>query len=296
MKFSEKLKSFFGIKNELTDEFFDDLLDLLVEGDFGVSLASQSVEELQVRCKKEKITTPEKAKELFRMILHAYIANSVREDNQFRDGALNVILLLGVNGVGKTTTAAKLACLFSKEAKPLLAAGDTFRAAAIDQLVIHGERLGVRVVAHKQHGDTAAVIYDALEAARAGNYNPLIADTAGRMHTKSALVEELKKIDRVIERFKTQDGSAKAIHYLKYLVLDATTGSNAFVQAETFSEAIRIDGVVLTKMDSSAKGGIVFALAAKLCLPVLFICDGEKYENLKDFDAEKFIQTFLGFE
>ncbi|MDR3301331.1 MAG: signal recognition particle-docking protein FtsY [Spirochaetaceae bacterium] len=288
MSFSDRIKSFFGIKTGLTDAFFEDLQDLLVEGDFGAALAVQCVDALQARAKKEKISTAEEARKLLALILCEYLAVEKQENKLFSAAEPTAILLLGVNGVGKTTTAAKFACLFKKNAKPLLAAADTFRAAAIDQLILHGERLDVRVVAHKQHGDAAAVVFDALEAAKAGNYNPVIADTAGRMHTKSALVEELKKIDRVVARFDAQ------MRYLKYLVLDSTTGSNAFVQAETFHEAVKLDGVVLTKMDSSAKGGIVFSLAAKLRLPVLFVCDGEKYENLHQFNADEYIREFLG--
>jgi fused signal recognition particle receptor len=301
MTFADKIKSFFGGKPELTEEFFEGLGDLLVEGDFGASLAMQAVEELQARCKKEKITTAGEARKLLSVLLGEYLARGERETARCEDGAFNVILLLGVNGVGKTTTAAKLAWHFKTgqpAAKPLLAAADTFRAAAIDQLVIHGERLGVRVVAHKQHGDAAAVVYDALDAANSGGYNPVIADTAGRMHTKSALVEELKKIDRVVDRFKIQEDAkgtgGKKIRYLKYLVLDATTGSNAFAQAETFNDAVRLDGVILTKLDSSAKGGIIFALAARLNLPVRYTGNGEKYENLSPFNAETYIAEFLG--
>jgi fused signal recognition particle receptor len=192
--------------------------------------------------------------------------------------------------VGKTTTAAKLAdrCRAFHKRKPLLAAADTFRAAAVDQLKIHGERLGVRVVAHKQGGDPAAVVYDAIEAAQAGGGDLIIADTAGRMHTKSALVEELKKIDRVME------SKAASSRYIKWLVLDATTGRNALAQAETFHGAVALDGVILTKFDSGAKGGVVFSLASELRLPVVFICDGEKYENLRPFESHTYTREFIG--
>jgi fused signal recognition particle receptor len=201
-----------------------------------------------------------------------------------------VILLLGVNGVGKTTAAAKL-CAYYAAYRPVLAAADTFRAGAIDQLKRHGERLGARVVAHKSGGDPAAVVFDAIKAAVADGSRLVIADTAGRMHTKKALVEELKKIDRVIQ---TADNSKGEIVCLKYLVLDATTGRNAVAQAEIFHEAVKLDGVILSKTDSTAKGGVVFSLAGKFALPAVFLCNGEQYENMSVFDAERFVANFLG--
>jgi fused signal recognition particle receptor len=184
-----------------------------------------------------------------------------------------------------------LAFFSQKNGKVILAAADTFRAAAIDQLKIHGERLGIRVVHHNQGGDPAAVIYDALEAAIAGGYRTLIADTAGRMHTKSALVEELKKIDRVIQ---SKTAAPLRVKTSRYLVIDSTTGGNAFVQAETFHNAVKLDGVILTKVDSGAKGGVLFPLASKLKLPAIFICNGEKYENFAPFNAENYVRGFLG--
>ena len=169
-----------------------------------------------------------------------------------------------------------------------MAAARKVSAAAIDQLKIHGERLGVRVVAHQHGGDPAAVIYDALEAAHAGGGDLIIADTAGRMHTKSALVEELKKIDRVVE------SRAAGCDYIKYLVLDATTGRNALAQAEIFNDAVSPNGVILTKYDSSARGGTVFSLAEDLGLPVVFICTGEKYGDMETFDPRRYAEEFTG--
>jgi fused signal recognition particle receptor len=291
MRFFDKLKSFFGVKVELTDEFFDALTDILVEGDFGASLAVQTVDELRVRCKSAKVTEGAGARALLADILAEDIALAPPPAPP-PPNTLSVLLLLGVNGVGKTTTAAKLAAAATKRhAKPLLAAADTFRAAAIEQLQLHGQRLSVRVVAQQQHGDAAATVFDALSAAIAGNYNPLIVDTAGRMHTKNALTEELKKIDRIIDRFQKPDSTQIAPR--KYLVLDATTGANAFAQAETFSTAMHVDGVVLTKMDSTAKGGIVFSLAVKLHLPVVYVCTGERYDDIAPFDARAFVGEFL---
>lgn len=290
--FAQRLKKFFGIQHVVSESLFEELTDLLVEGDFGAAGAYKTVDTLRALCKKEKIADAEGvrqglAKLLEELLLEPRQGAAVSLD--IPKGTLQVILLLGVNGVGKTTTAAKLAAQYrSQHKKPILAAADTFRAAAIDQLKIHGERLGVRVVAHKHGGDPAAVIYDAIEAARSGGGDLIIADTAGRMHTKSALVEELKKIDRVVE------AKAAGARYIKWLVLDATTGRNALVQAATFHQAVALDGVILTKYDSSAKGGVVFSLAEELQVPVIFICTGEKYPDIHPFDPHRYVQEFVG--
>jgi fused signal recognition particle receptor len=290
MKFAERLKSFFSASAALSDDFFEELSDLLVEGDFGAAEAYKTAEVLRERCKKEKIVSPEAAREQLAGLLEDMLKNGVRRPAVPDGGGLAVMLLLGVNGVGKTTTAAKLAALYRDRygRKPILAAADTFRAAAIDQLKIHGERLNMRVVAHRQGGDPAAVVYDAVEAARAGGGDLIIADTAGRMHTKAALVEELKKIDRVVE---SRAGNAP---YLKWLVLDATTGRNALAQAETFHGAVKLDGVILTKFDSGAKGGVVFSLAEELRLPTLFLCEGESYGDIRPFDPHEYAREFAG--
>ncbi|MDR1955642.1 MAG: signal recognition particle-docking protein FtsY [Treponema sp.] len=288
--FAERLKKFFGIQDAVSESLFEDLTDLLVEGDFGAAGAYKTTEALRSLCKKEKITEAEGVRKALVRLLEGLLRESCAAvSTDLPAGTLQVILLLGVNGVGKTTTAAKLADRYRfQHKKPILAAADTFRAAAIDQLKIHGERLGVRVVAHKHGGDPAAVVYDAIEVARSGGGDLIIADTAGRMHTRSALVEELKKIDRVVE--------AKAVgaQYLKWLVLDATTGRNALVQAETFHQAVALDGVILTKYDSSAKGGVVFSLAEELRLPVVFIGNGEKYQDIAPFDPRSYSQEFAG--
>ena len=284
MKFGEKIKNFFLGKSAVNEELFDDLCDILIEGDFGPAEAYKTVEVLKERCKKDSAgVIPAKLAELLeeelRKVQPAFCALPDK---------LCAILLLGVNGVGKTTTAAKLSNFYSEKynKKTILAAADTFRAAAIDQLKIHGQKLNVRVIAHKQGGDPAAVVYDALEAAQSGGADVVIADTAGRMHTKSALVEELRKIDRVVE------SKAKDAFYLKYLVLDATTGRNAVAQAEIFHDAVKLDGIILTKYDSTAKGGAVFSLVSVLHLPVAYICTGEKYGDIEIFDPQKFAKEF----
>ena len=288
--FSEKLKSFFGLTKGLGEEEFEDLTDLLVEGDFGASGAYTLAQRLQAVCKKEGVSGGEDARKILCRLLSDILSAAPKPAITLQPDKLTIILMLGVNGVGKTTTSAKLAGYYmeTEKRKPILAAADTFRAAAINQLKIHGERLATRVVAHQHGGDPAAVIYDAIDAASAGAGDLIIADTAGRMHTKSALVEELKKIDRVVQ------SRAAGCDYIKYLVLDATTGRNALAQAEIFKEAVSPNAVILTKYDSSAKGGAVFSLAQEMALPVAYICDGEKYSDMAPFDPERYCKEFVG--
>jgi fused signal recognition particle receptor len=287
--FTERLKNFFGIGKTLSEEVFEDLTDLLVEGDFGAAEAYRISDKLKESCRKEKVGDGEGAKKILARLLEDILKKNEDPDLLLQGNELLVYLLLGVNGVGKTTTAAKLASRgLARKRRPILAAADTFRAAAIDQIKIHGQRLDIRVVAHQHGGDPAAVIYDALEAAKAGGGDLIIADTAGRMHTKASLVEELKKIDRVVE------SRASGCRYVKYLVLDATTGRNAIAQAEIFHEAVSLDGVILTKFDSSARGGAVFSLAEELGLPVVYLCTGEKYGDIRPFDAHAYAEEFVG--
>ena len=302
MNFAEKIKSFFTKAPAISPEFFEDLSDLLVEGDIGAKEAYTVSEILQNLCKKEKITAPEAARNRLAELLEGGLLAAPVFTPPV--DCLTVMLLLGVNGVGKTTTAAKLAAMYKAHYehlrcthedsgfKPVLAAADTFRAAAIDQLKIHGERLGIRVIAHQQGGDPAAVVYDAIDAS--GGTGIVIADTAGRMHTKSALVEELRKIDRVVE--SKSAGFAGRARYVKYLVLDATTGRNALAQAEIFCGAVSPDAAILAKYDSTAKGGVVFSLASDLRLPVAYLCTGEKYADIQPFDPHVFAREFAGIE
>jgi fused signal recognition particle receptor len=293
VKFGERIKNFFSGgagSSAVSDELLDDLCDLLIEGDFGAEQAYKTAELLKDLCKKEKVQdAPLKLAEILEGELRKAKPHEALSSNS---SEFTAVLILGVNGAGKTTTAAKLASLYKEQynKKTILAAADTFRAAAIDQLKIHGQKLDVRVVAHKQGGDPAAVVFDALEAAMSGGADVVIADTAGRMHTKSALVEELRKIDRVVEQ---KAGNAR---YLKYLVLDATTGRNAFAQAEVFHSAVALDGVILTKYDSTAKGGVVFSLATGLHLPVVYLCTGEKYGDIEIFDPQKYAREFTGIQ
>jgi fused signal recognition particle receptor len=291
--FAGKIRDFFRPKTAPAEEFFEDLADLLVEGDFGAAEAYAAAERLRDYARREKTADAGELRQVLARFLEETLAEAGRPALAGARGeGLDIVLLLGVNGVGKTTTAAKLASLFRDTGRrPVLAAADTFRAAAIPQLKIHGDRLGIRVVAHRQGGDPAAVVYDAIEAARAGAGDLIIADTAGRMHTRAALVEELKKIDRVVEAKAGQGGA-----YLKYLALDATTGRNALSQAEIFHGALSLDAVILTKYDSGAKGGVVFSLASALKLPVAYLCEGEKYQDIRPFEPQSFVREFTGLE
>jgi fused signal recognition particle receptor len=288
MGFADRIRSFFGLADLSGAEFFDDLADLLVEGDLGARLAQETAEALKSACRKGGIRGEAGIKLELKRILAGYARAVSIEPLPDR---LNVFLLLGVNGVGKTTTTAKLARHYLKGGKAtgaILAAGDTFRAAAIDQLKIHGERLGLRVVAQRPGSDPGAVLYDAIEAARAESIPLVLADTAGRMHTKTDLVRELEKIDRVI------GSRAPEANVRRLLAIDATTGQNGLRQAEIFGAAVKIDGLVLTKYDSTARGGIVLALARQLDLPTAFIGTGEAYEDLRPFETESFLDDFIG--
>lgn len=288
MNFADRIKALFGRKRSEEADFFEDLADLLVEGDLGAALAMEVSDELKASCRKKGITGESGIiRELKDILFHYGKEVSISPE----PGNLSIFLMLGVNGVGKTTTAAKLAKRFldsGASRKAILAAGDTFRAAAIDQLKIHGERLGIRVVAQQPGSDPGAVLFDAIEAAKAEGADLVIADSAGRMHTRQDLVRELGKIDRIIA------SRASSAQYRRLLVLDATTGQNGLRQAEVFSSAVPVDGLVLSKYDSSAKGGIVLALAKELGLPTAFLGTGEGYEALKAFHLDAFLDEFLG--
>lgn len=286
MGFADKIRAFFK-KSALDEEVFEDLADLLVEGDVGAAFAFELVDRLKEVCKKEKIDDLDSARTALRAILRPYALTKTFELDPSR---LNIVLVLGVNGVGKTTSCAKLGVWAQNQgfSNIVLAAGDTFRAAAVDQLKIHGERTGLRVVAQHQGADAAAVLWDSVEAAGAGRAGLVIADTAGRMHTRQDLVKELEKMDRIISQ------RAAGARYSKLLVLDATTGQNGMRQAETFDAAVSLDGVILSKYDSSAKGGMILSLARQFGLATLFIGTGEKYRDFAPFAPELFLDDFLG--
>ncbi|MCF0241062.1 MAG: signal recognition particle-docking protein FtsY [Treponema sp.] len=285
MGLGEKLKSLFG-KKSVDEEFFEDLTDLLVESDIGAKASYEIADELENICKKEKISDQDRIAEELKKIL---ISNVKQTSLEIIPDKVNVWMVLGVNGAGKTTSVAKLANYFKKNGVEnlVLASSDTFRAAAIEQLNYHGERVGVRVVSHQHGSDPSAVVFDACDAVRSKGPGLVIADTAGRLHNKENLVKELQKIDRIC-RQKADEGC-----YKKIIVLDCTTGQNAFRQAEVFNEAVDVDAIILTKYDSTAKGGVAVTIGRELNIPVAFICTGEHYDDISIFDAEKYVSDLV---
>lgn len=283
--FGEKIKNLFSSKKN-SAEFFDELTDLLIEGDIGAKLSVELTGSLEKICKEKKISGEEEILDELESLLLTF-AKTVKLEPE--ENKTNIFLLLGVNGVGKTTTAAKIANLYRKSGcSVVLAAADTFRAAAEEQLEMHGKNLDVRVIAHQHGSDPAAVVFDSAQAVSSRGGGLVIADTAGRLHNKENLVKELQKIEK-IARSKADENCCK-----KILVVDGTTGQNAVRQAEVFNEAVGIDAVVITKYDSTAKGGMIFSIGKEFGIPVAFVCTGEKYENIEEFNPQKFTKEFLG--
>ena len=276
------IKSLFT-RNKIGDEFYDELEEILISADISVTTAEETVEDLRAEAKKEKLKDEEYVVNLLKDILEDTLTRA--EIPQIEYPA--VIMLIGVNGVGKTTTVGKLADYFLRNKTVTVAAADTFRAAAADQLTIWADRAGVRIVKHEEGSDPSAVVFDAISSVKARGTDVLLVDTAGRLHVKANLMEELKKISRVIAR------EYPAAHVYKLLVLDATTGNNAINQARLFDEAVDLDGIVLTKLDSTAKGGFVISLCGELEIPVMFVGTGEKIGDLELFDPEQFIDSIL---
>jgi fused signal recognition particle receptor len=269
----------------IDDDTLEELEELLLESDMGVAIAEGALTHLRKLHKAGELT-PTNVTEA----LETYLSGQLGEKSpiQLREGELNIVMLVGVNGVGKTTTLGKLANRFQIQGKKVLvAAADTFRAAAIDQLVVWAERAGVEIVRHKEGGDAAAVVFDSLKASRARNVDVLLIDTAGRLHNKANLMEELRKIRKILDR------EAPDVPLEVLLVLDATTGQNGVRQAEVFTEATPLTGVILTKLDGTAKGGVVFGIRSQLGLPVKVVGLGEKVDDLKDFDPEVFVEALF---
>jgi len=285
-----RLASVFEQPRPIDDDLWDEIEDLLLQADVGVHTTDQLLEMMRNEVELGNATN---SKDLYRVLQDELVlslnevAPTSPEDMLPPRGELGVLLIVGVNGVGKTTSIAKLTDYFkSGGQRIMLAAGDTFRAAAIDQLKLWGDRVGVPVVAQNPGSDPGSVVFDALAAARARGADLLIVDTAGRLHTKINLMEELKKIRRVLERQNVS-------HVRTLLVLDASTGQNAIVQGRAFKEATGVDGLVLAKLDGTAKGGVVFAIVDELEIPVLFVGTGEQLGDLSEFDAQAFVRALF---
>ena len=280
---ASKLRMLFS-KNKLGDEFYEELEEILIASDVSYSTAQEVVERVKKRAMDERLKDQDYVISLLREILIDILEESEVEAPAYPC----VIMLVGVNGVGKTTTVGKLAHYFLAQGKTVtVAAADTFRAAASEQLAIWAERAKVRIVKHEEGSDPSAVIFDAVSSAKAKKTDVVIVDTAGRLHVKDNLMNELRKMDRVVSREYPE------ADFLKLLVLDATTGQNAVNQARVFDEAIELDGLVITKLDGTAKGGFVFSLASELSLPVVFAGVGEKMEDLEYFNSREFVEAIL---
>ncbi|ABB14135.1 MULTISPECIES: signal recognition particle-docking protein FtsY [Carboxydothermus] len=274
-------------KSTVDEELFEKLEEILIEGDVGVKPSLELVEKLRKTARERRITDSEQLKQVLKEeILKILEAGDNKLKNVPRTPL--VILVVGVNGVGKTTTIGKLAYYFKQQGKQvLLAAGDTFRAAAIEQLEIWGNKVGCPVIKQKEGSDPAAVAFDAVKAAIARKIDVLIIDTAGRLHTKTNLMEELRKVKRVIER--ELPGAPDEV----LLVLDATTGQNALSQVEYFNKALDLTGLVLTKLDGTAKGGVIIGIKSSYQIPIKFIGVGEKMDDLRPFDPQEFVEALF---
>ncbi len=280
-----QVATMFSRYTDIDDDLYDELEEILITADVGVNTTEEILDRLRDAVKEQKLTEPEDA----RRALEKILADMIGEGEELNLSTTPaVILVIGVNGVGKTTSIAKIANVLKKEGKQvLLAAADTFRAAAIDQLAVWADRVGVELIRQAEGSDPAAVVYDAVNAAKARRADVLIVDTAGRLHNKKNLMDELAKINRVIGR-ELPDAARETL-----LVLDATTGQNAVIQAKEFKSAANITGLVLTKLDGTAKGGIVFSIKEELDIPVKFICVGEQVDDLQSFHAEEFVRALF---
>ncbi|MGC8873068.1 MAG: signal recognition particle-docking protein FtsY [Chloroflexia bacterium] len=276
-------------RGRLDEEDWEELEALLIQADVGVETTQALLARLRERARQEKLSDGMALREALSEEMRSILRQAERPVRPPEPGVPYVILVVGVNGVGKTTTIAKLAYFHRRQGRTvLLAAADTFRAAAIEQLQVWGERAGVPVLAHRAGGDPAAVAHDAVAAALARGIDVVIVDTAGRLHTKHNLMEELRKVRRVIER--QLPGAPQQV----LLVLDATTGQNGLVQARVFTEAVQVTHLALAKLDGTAKGGIAFAVVRELGLPIAYVGTGERLEDLVEFDAERFVAALLG--
>lgn len=285
-----KVESLISFGRKIDEEFYEELEEALIMADVGVGTVMELMDELRSEVKKRKLSEAGELRPILKEKIIELMGDHKEELNMSQEG-MTIFLFVGVNGVGKTTTIGKLAHRFKSEGKKVvLAAGDTFRAGAIEQLEVWGQRAGVDVVKHQAGSDPAAVIYDGIQAARARKADVLLCDTAGRLQNKSNLMEELNKIFRVIKR-EVPDAPHETL-----LVLDATTGQNALSQAKLFGESTGVTGLVLTKLDGTAKGGIVVAIRHELNIPVKLVGLGEKLDDLQQFDPEEFASALFGEE
>lgn len=284
--FFGRLKSIFGGYSAIDDDFYEELEETLIMGDMGVAATERIMDALKKQVKEQHIREPEACRELLKESIRSQMV--LPEDAYAFEQKQSIVMVIGVNGVGKTTSIGKLASIYKKQGKRvLIAAADTFRAAAGEQLDEWAKRAGVEIIAGAQGADPSSVIYDAVNAAKARNVDLLLCDTAGRLHNKKNLMEELKKMNRIIDR------EFPGVHRENLVVLDGTTGQNALVQAREFGETAELSGIILTKMDGTAKGGIAVAIQSELGIPVKYIGVGEKIEDLKKFDAREYVDGLL---
>lgn len=283
--FAEKIGALI-LGDKLEAALLDELEEALIASDLGMQTAAAVLADLRQRYRRNELSTPEQVKNRLRQLLSDIVSKG--SSDLSLDATPSVVLVVGVNGTGKTTSIGKLASRLQKQGKRvMLAAADTFRAAASEQLYLWGSRAGIPVIRHREGADPGAVVFDALSAATSRRVDVLLIDTAGRLHTKTNLMEELKKVRRIITR--ELPGSPQET----LLVLDASTGQNALIQARMFHEAAGVTGIVLTKLDGTAKGGIIFAIYKELSIPVKFVGIGEGIDDLRPFDAGEFVQSLL---
>lgn len=282
---TDKINEVLKLAITIDEDLYEELEEILITCDIGMDTTVDIIDRLKIKIRKEKINDPKDVKPALKEVIKDILTEGSYEDDE---KSKKVMLVIGVNGVGKTTSIGKLAAKNKKEGKKvLLAAADTFRAAAIDQLEVWGTRAGVDIVKHQEGSDPAAVLFDAIEASKARNVDLLICDTAGRLHNKKNLMNELEKMNRIIDR--------ELGNYKKetLLVLDATTGQNAIIQAKQFMETCKIDGIILTKLDGTAKGGVVLSIKQSLNIPVRYIGVGESVDDLQKFDPEGFAEALI---
>lgn len=282
---TDKINEALKIAITIDEDLYEELEEILITSDIGMDTTMDIIDRLRKKIRKEKINDPQEVKPALKAVVKDILTEGNYEDNEDEK---KVMLVIGVNGVGKTTSIGKLAAKNKRSGKKvLLIAADTFRAAAIDQLEVWSKRAEVDLIKHQEGSDPAAVVFDAIEASKARNTDLLICDTAGRLHNKKNLMNELEKINRIIDR------ELEGIKKETLLVLDATTGQNAVIQAKQFMEVCPIDGIILTKLDGTAKGGVVISIKQSLNIPVRYIGVGEGIDDLQEFDAEGFAEALI---